>query len=233
MLNNNVFPFFNYLFTEFSQLENFIVNYNSKNFDLVSGIDGYFDYLFVHFTHDVHSVYMNSAINTNSFFRDLIKEINITTVNYNNFINSLSLDEGYQYVVKQLLTLNDRFLKYLSDEFGDEFEFLKIVTSVEDVDNLAIWRDVFKEEDKFKMFEFYIGNHIVHEYLDLSYLYNRLKNHGYIHRLKHKEFASWLLENEFISANVFRVIDEKNQFASLSNCTAEYRVHNFNQVFGF
>ncbi|TXD49200.1 hypothetical protein [Polaribacter sp. IC073] len=90
--------------------------------------------------------------------------------------------------------------------------------------------DYFKD-NFYISFKIYTEKHIIEQYVDYSYLFQRMKFEKMIYEIKHKEFAKWLLENKFINEKTMEKINESG-FRSLNKSESGQRMNNFNNLFG-
>lgn len=99
------------------------------------------------------------------------------------------------------------------------------------VENLEDIRP-FRKKEHFENFKTYIQNHIIEPYVDLSYLFQRLKHEKFIEDIRHLKFAEWLLVKGFISRNIYEDIYTKEGFYAFSKFRpGNHRENNFNNVF--
>lgn len=92
-------------------------------------------------------------------------------------------------------------------------------------------KDIFKSISIYKHFKEYIGSYIEEPYKDYSYLFQRMLAEDYIYRILHKEFAYWLLNEQFISEDEYELIMEKGNFMSLNKSESKVRKINFENIF--
>ena len=98
------------------------------------------------------------------------------------------------------------------------------------VENLEDIRP-FRKKEHFENFKTYIQYHIIEPYVDLSYLFQRLKHEGFIEDIKHLKFAEWLLNKGFITLKDYEEIVLKPGFRTFDKSSATHRENNFNIVF--
>ncbi len=75
---------------------------------------------------------------------------------------------------------------------------------------------VFQSANSFNIFKEFINNHKVTPYKDLSFLFQKLKSQERIFKIKHLEFAQFLLKEEFIKEKDYNEISNKKGFDNKS-----------------
>ena len=91
--------------------------------------------------------------------------------------------------------------------------------------------DIFKTADTYLKFKRFAKECIVVDYLDYSYLIQRLKEEKLIHKMTHPEGINWLYENSFINHRQFDYFSQKNQLSSFKNCNNPEREKKFDNIF--
>lgn len=107
------------------------------------------------------------------------------------------------------------------------FEFSPYLKNREDSNTINYDPNIFKSLEAFLIFSDYTEHHIVDEYIDFSYIFQELKNHGLIFNIKHLDFAKWLKENNYINEKILKKIDKENGFRSLAKSRSEKRLNAF------
>lgn len=91
--------------------------------------------------------------------------------------------------------------------------------------------NIFTDYYSYSCFKLYVEYFIVEPYVDFSYLFQRMKEEGYILRVKHRDFIYWLYKNNEITKQSFERFIEQGNFRSLKKAFSVQRENNFNNTF--
>lgn len=126
--------------------------------------------------------------------------------------------------------------------FSEEKEFFKdLKENLSDSENTKVvqphqnsFPDVFRGRDNkaFLLFKDYLDHNIIDPFVDLSFLYQQLKEDNLLHPVKHLHFTHWLKYNDFISEKVFVEIIEQGSFRSLNKSSSGHRLNNYQNLKG-
>jgi len=94
------------------------------------------------------------------------------------------------------------------------------------------YEGVFKGDDdkSFRLFEKFIKKHYLNPFTDFSFIFQYMKNDGYILDLKHKFFMEWLYENSFIQEKDFRKFMDRLNFTALSKLNDSSRLNSYLEI---
>ena len=106
-------------------------------------------------------------------------------------------------------------------------EFSLYLKNRDDINTTNYDTNIFKSPEAFLIFSDYTEQHVVDEYVDFSYIFQKLKEQRLIFNMKHLDFAKWLKENNYISEKTFNKIDEEKAFRSLNKSHSEKRLNAF------
>ncbi|SDF23553.1 hypothetical protein SAMN05421636_1254 [Pricia antarctica] len=82
-----------------------------------------------------------------------------------------------------------------------------------------------------KIFKKYLKRHIIEDYVDHSYLFQRLLHEKLLVPTKQQMYMKWLLEYGHIKQPQYDLLIEKGFFRSLAKSTSHQRENNFNLLF--
>ncbi len=107
-------------------------------------------------------------------------------------------------------------------------EDLKLNNKIQQIGN-----DIFPFRNKETLISFttYTQLFIIDNYIDYSYLFQRLKKDNLIEFITHNNFFNWLKKKDFISDNTLNEFIRKESFRSLSKSFSASRDNNFNNTF--
>lgn len=135
--------------------------------------------------------------------------------------------------------------KYQRDLLRSDITFSEIEDTEKQIDILFIeifnfdittiqenpYPKLFKQTKVFFHFKEYIGKHIVENYVDYSYLFQRMLKEELIYSIKHLDFIKWLHEEKFITEKYYNEFTEKGGFRSLKKSSSTQRENNYNNIF--
>jgi hypothetical protein len=115
-----------------------------------------------------------------------------------------------------------------SDYFEREIKFLerqkKYVFSLEE----NPYPQVFIDLSSYFIFKEYTNNYCLDPYKDLSFIFYQLKDKNKLLKIKHLDFAKFLLDEEFINEKVYKIISDQKGFSKKSN--SDSRLNNYNNI---
>ena len=168
---------------------------------------------------------------------NLLKRSNYALKNIEtNWTEIKPIHEIQKAVIDIHINFTDLMIESIMEYYNYIFpNFLKIEKENEKEDKQDNSLDNKLDSDYFKgnfyiNFKDYTEKHIIEEYVDYSYLFQRMIHLKMIHNVKHREFAKWLLENKLINEKTMEKIVD-NGFRSLDKSESIQRMNNFNIVF--
>lgn len=168
----------------------------------------------------------NNIITRSSY--ESIKITNYLNKNYNKeFI--------YNYLSILKKEINDKKIdiidnspigpKNVTDDFLNWIEKQLIEIELKETNIKNPFPKIFIDYKGYLIFEKYLKDHIVTPYKDLSFLFQKLNSENRLTRIKHMEFAEFMLENKFIKEKEFLIISDKKGFDKKSE--SEQRLNNY------
>lgn len=244
-IHNDVKPFFDFFFENYYEDNVFYKYiYESKESDFIKKqkinkiIEGLKKTLNFYF--DFHSViiFRNCEIDKDY---DFIRKCSITLelcVNYTYYSICKILINFYDYIYDEFYAFiesknefnynySNKIKEYLKNKSKEE---IKRDAGSNQIEN-NIWINVFKCENDFENFKFFLENKIIDDYADLSYLFQKLLKEKKIHTMKHLDFAKWIFEKKLIKEKAFNEIESQNGFRSLTKSFSKHRESNYFEIF--
>tara|TARA_R110001632_G_scaffold6324_5_gene25857 strand:+ start:38220 stop:39128 length:909 start_codon:yes stop_codon:yes gene_type:complete len=87
---------------------------------------------------------------------------------------------------------------------------------------------VFVDLSSYIIFKEYIDKHYLDPYKELSFIFYQLQREHRLVKIKHLEFAKFLLDNDFINEKTHTIISYQKGFSSKSN--SDSRLNNYNNI---
>ena len=122
------------------------------------------------------------------------------------------------------------FQEYIKDHYVKEMiSFLanRFINRQESTDDYF----PFRRKIYLEYFNEYTNRHIIDDFVDYSYLFQRLNEKGMIYNMEHKKFMHWLFDKDYITQNQYKKFIVKNSFYTLRKSTKAERENNFNNIF--
>jgi hypothetical protein len=209
-------------------------------------------FLSLNFNH-WHDIYSRGLLISNKiefeFLNELIEEFNNTKTKektkseiemavkddelYKKYLNRQGIETATDYqeqTVKRITSRQEENLK--KEEFLMRFLKIKLDRFPEikssSILNKNPYSNIFKDDDSYFIFNEYISKYILTPYLDLSFLFRKLKIEKRLFIITHLEFAKFLNDKGFISRKVYDVINNKRGFEK--NCSSDIRLNNYHLI---
>ena len=171
----------------------------------------------------------SSDLSFKTFLNSLLIELHQASEFYNKVNSSTDLTQYQKETIPNLINFNQKIAAHLDKYYSISFPELFLKARLHRIDGGST---IFTSETYFPPFEKYIRTHIVEEYADLSYFYQRMLNERMIHRVPHLQFAQWLHDMNYITLSALQKIVEERGFRSFAKSTTPTRENNFNILFG-
>ncbi|MDU8886335.1 hypothetical protein RXV94_09200 [Yeosuana sp. MJ-SS3] len=90
--------------------------------------------------------------------------------------------------------------------------------------------EIFIDRVYFNIFKDFLSNYLITPYNDISYIYQKMLSQKYIHYISHQNFLKWLIDENFISKDVYNDIYERGNLLSLKKSSSKKREEIFNKL---
>ncbi|MDF0719189.1 hypothetical protein P0M11_04160 [Kaistella sp. PBT33-4] len=163
-----------------------------------------------------------------TYLNSLLIELRSSSAFYSSCKLSGALDHNQIITINELAIFNTKIAGYLYEYYRLIFPDLFATDFANSHQEGLI---VFTSDVFYAPFEKYMASNIIDPYVDISYLFQRMKEEGIIHNVPHLKFAQWLYEMNYINTKVLQKIEEERGFRTLRKCTTAARENNFNNLF--
>src|SRR5690606_23595433 len=121
-----------------------------------------------------------------TYLNSLLIELRSSSEFYRASKLSDSLDHNQRITINELSVFNSKILGHLIEYYNMIFPELFTNDSTHSEQEGLV---IFTSDTYFPPFEKYISKYIVDDYIDISYLFQRMRKQQIIHRISHLEFA--------------------------------------------